>query len=116
MKYIFPRQFGLHNVFTSRIDKKETAQPLKDYTLREDEIEAADRAIRMKKGLKVKTEGNGDGDSEVTKTKLPKRLRGDLVQLIHKLQKRHTRCAYSELLRHYCPIEASYSQSPHLQI
>ncbi|RYP25294.1 hypothetical protein DL767_008472 [Monosporascus sp. MG133] len=40
MMYMFPRQFGLHNVFTSRVDFKETSQRLKDYTLREDEIAA----------------------------------------------------------------------------
>ncbi|RYO73581.1 hypothetical protein DL764_010545 [Monosporascus ibericus] len=40
MMYMFPRQFGLHNVFTSRVDFKETSQRLKDYTLREDEITA----------------------------------------------------------------------------
>ena len=33
MKYIFPRQFGLHNVFTSPVDLRETVQPFKDYTL-----------------------------------------------------------------------------------
>ncbi|PCH03091.1 Reverse transcriptase [Penicillium occitanis (nom. inval.)] len=38
MKYIFPRQFGLHNVFTSVVDSRETVQPFKDYTLREEEI------------------------------------------------------------------------------
>ncbi|RYP54201.1 hypothetical protein DL768_000980 [Monosporascus sp. mg162] len=40
MMYMFPRQFGLHNVFTSRVNFKETSQRLKDYTLREDEIAA----------------------------------------------------------------------------
>ncbi|KAK2755546.1 hypothetical protein FQN54_006486 [Arachnomyces sp. PD_36] len=107
MKYIFPRQFGLHNVFTSRVDTRETVQPFKDYTLREDEIEAADRATCMKKGVGVTKEGDGgDGNAKnPLKTKLPKRLRGELVSLIQKLQKRHTRCAYSELLKYYCPIE-----------
>ncbi|KAK6357467.1 hypothetical protein TWF718_001777 [Orbilia javanica] len=40
LKYIFPRAFGLHNVFTSTVDKRDTAQTFKDYTLREDEIDA----------------------------------------------------------------------------
>lgn len=92
MKYIFPRQFGIHNVFTSRVDSRETVQPFKDYTVREDEIETVKRAARVKKGLDLTT-------------KLPKRLRGELVSLIQKLQKRHTRCAYNELLKYYCPIE-----------
>lgn len=96
MKYIFPRQFGLHNVFTSRVDFRETVQPFKDYTVREDEIKAAERAALLKKGLSSKTD---------LTNKLPKRLRGGLVSLIRKLQKRHTRCAYTELLKYYCPIE-----------
>ncbi|KAK6538129.1 hypothetical protein TWF694_011011 [Orbilia ellipsospora] len=40
LKYIFPRAFGLHNVFTSFINKTDTVQAFKDYTLREDEIDA----------------------------------------------------------------------------
>lgn len=82
MKYIFPRQFGLHNAFTSVADPKEAFRhPPKGYTLREEEI--------------AKVTGSN-------RNKLPKRLRGDLVGLIQKLQKRHRRCAYVELLRHYC--------------
>ncbi|KAL1981064.1 hypothetical protein VTN96DRAFT_3129 [Rasamsonia emersonii] len=81
MKYIFPRQFGLHNVFTSAVDSRETTQPFKDYTLREDEIARRES------------------------TKLPKRLRGKALALVQQLQKRHQRCSYTELLRHYCPIE-----------
>ncbi|KAM5471139.1 Telomerase reverse transcriptase [Microsporum audouinii] len=79
MKYIFPRQFGLHNVFTSTVDRTETAMPFKDYSLRE-------REIASKPGEKV-----------------PRRLRGRLVELVQSMQKRHSRCAYVELLRHYCP-------------
>ncbi|KAK2816774.1 hypothetical protein FQN49_007996, partial [Arthroderma sp. PD_2] len=79
MKYIFPRQFGLHNAFTSTVDRTETAMPFKDYTLREKEI-------ALKPGDKI-----------------PRRLRGRLVELVQKMQKRHSRCAYVELLRHYCP-------------
>ncbi|RPB11270.1 hypothetical protein P167DRAFT_230450 [Morchella conica CCBAS932] len=40
LKYIFPRQFNLHNAFTSIVDRRETVQPLKDYTMREKEIAA----------------------------------------------------------------------------
>ena len=84
MKYIFPRQFGLHNVFTSATDPKETTQPFKDYTFREVEI-------------------NGMAGSNPNK--LPKRLRGELVQLVQRLQKRHRRCAYVELVKYYCPCK-----------
>ncbi|KAF3912145.1 hypothetical protein ABW21_db0205925 [Orbilia brochopaga] len=39
LKYIFPRAFGLHNVFTSTVDRRDTAQKFKDYILREEEID-----------------------------------------------------------------------------
>lgn len=86
MKYIFPRQFALHNVFTSTVDRKETIQPFKDYTLREEEIAR----------VEARKAGNPN--------KVPRRLRGQLVSMIQKLQKRHKACAYVELLRHYCPV------------
>lgn len=53
--------------------------PFKDYSLREQEI-------ALKPGDKI-----------------PRRLRGRLVELIQRMQKRHARCSYVELLRHYCP-------------
>uniref|UniRef100_V5EU89 Telomerase reverse transcriptase n=1 Tax=Kalmanozyma brasiliensis (strain GHG001) TaxID=1365824 RepID=V5EU89_KALBG len=39
-KYVFPRQFGLHNVFTGVRDFGTTTQPFRDYTVREIEIKA----------------------------------------------------------------------------
>ncbi|KAL6357993.1 hypothetical protein LRP88_08172 [Fusarium phalaenopsidis] len=41
MMYMFPRQFGLHNVFTSQVDFTKTSQKFQDYTLREEEIAPA---------------------------------------------------------------------------
>ncbi|EFQ29316.1 telomerase reverse transcriptase [Colletotrichum graminicola M1.001] len=82
MMYIFPRQFGLHNAFTSSVDRSTTSQKLADYTLREEEISSL---------------------SEKQKLRLPKRLRGDAKRLVERLQLLHGRCAYAELLRHYCP-------------
>lgn len=99
MKYIFPRQFGLHNVFTSEVDSRETAQPFKDYILREEEIA---RREEMMRGSRNGTEERKES------TKLPKRLRGKALALVQRLQKRHQRCSYTELLRHYCPLEVSY--------
>ncbi|PGG99055.1 telomerase reverse transcriptase [Blastomyces parvus] len=97
LKYIFPRQFGLHNVFTSIVNSKETIQPFKDYTLREEEIaRCRDQRNRPLKAPETTSE---------IEEKVPKRLRGDLFVLIQKLQKRHQRCPYAELLRYYCPIE-----------
>ncbi|KAK2796371.1 hypothetical protein FQN50_009587 [Emmonsiellopsis sp. PD_5] len=101
MKYIFPRQFGLHNVFTSSVNPKETVQPFKDYTLREEEI------TRTKSIHSAKSPGTCSHRPE----KAPKRLRGELVALIQKLQKRHRLCSYAELLRHYCPTEQTNPQT-----
>ncbi|KAF9878997.1 putative telomerase reverse transcriptase [Colletotrichum karsti] len=82
MMYIFPRQFDLHNVFTSKVDHLKTAQKLPDYTLREEEI------AKVAKDRQIKT---------------PKRLRGDVKRLVQQMQLFHSRCSYAELLRHYCP-------------
>lgn len=79
------------------MNPKETVQPFKDYTLREEEI----ARCRSQRHL----------PSEIPE-KVPKRLRGDLVVLIQKLQKRHQRCPYAELLRYYCPIEVTSATSP----
>ncbi|PQE12601.1 Telomerase reverse transcriptase protein [Rutstroemia sp. NJR-2017a BBW] len=82
MMYIFPRQFGLHNAFTSSVNPRETVQPFKDYTHREEEIN---------------TKYTID-----EKVKLPKRLRGRAKSLVHKLQVLHSRCSYNKLLAYYC--------------
>ena len=84
MMYIFPRQFGLHNVFTEDVDPRQTVQPFKDYTLREDEINA-------------RYPGAED-------PKIHKRLRGKVIQLVRKLQIQHDRCSYKKLLEYYCPV------------
>ena len=94
MKYIFPRQFGLHNVFTSPVDPRETVQPFKDYTLREEEITRHQCRLLSKR---AKPAGS-------PRTHIPKRLRGQAMALVKKLQKSHSRCCYTELLRHYCPV------------
>ncbi|KAK4934763.1 hypothetical protein LTR28_010533, partial [Elasticomyces elasticus] len=96
MKYIFPRQFNLHNVFTSKTSSKDTAQRCKDYTLREHEIRRASSNQGKKRC------GNDDSKN-VKRAAPPRRLRGEATLLIEKLRKRHARCAYVELLRHYCP-------------
>ncbi|KXH48894.1 telomerase reverse transcriptase [Colletotrichum simmondsii] len=87
MMYIFPRQFGLHNAFTSKVDHSKTSQKFADYTLREDEISSTF------KGRDIK---------------LPKRLRGDTKRLVQRLQLLHGRCAYAEILRHYCPSAVDF--------
>ena len=99
LKYMFPRQFGLHNVFTSSVDKSETVQPFKDYTLREQEIDQMQRQELLKRK-------NPTG-KVLNHPSLPKRLRGLAIELVKKLQKLHARCAYKELLKHYCPVDVS---------
>ncbi|TVY37321.1 Telomerase reverse transcriptase, partial [Lachnellula occidentalis] len=84
MMYLFPRQFGLHNVFSSEVDSKKTVQPFMDYTLREDEI--------------------NEKYPPATPPKIPKRLRGKAAQLVRKLQVLHNRCSYKELIDYYCPV------------
>ncbi|RSL70645.1 hypothetical protein CEP53_001789 [Fusarium sp. AF-6] len=88
MMYMFPRQFGLHNVFTSQVDFSKTSQKFQDYTLREEEIAPAFQPKSGQTGIQM--------------PKIPKRLRGDLEQLVERLQTRHGRCSYIELLRHHC--------------
>jgi telomerase reverse transcriptase len=91
-KYVFPLQFGLHNVFTSTVNKKETTYQLKDYTLRETEIS------RDCKSFKV-----------------PKRLRGSLLHVLQTIRRNHSRLSYVQLLNHHCPSRAvadSLDQSP----
>ncbi|KAI9884054.1 MAG: hypothetical protein M1823_004168 [Watsoniomyces obsoletus] len=104
LRYIFPRQFGLHNVFTSKVDPRETVQPFKDYTMREDELKHHEKGVG----------GAGDSDriGRPLTVKIPKRLRGRAVQLVAQLQQRHRRCAYKALLEHYCPQQGGPVISP----
>lgn len=90
MMHIFPRQFNLHNVFTSPTDTNQTAQKFHDYTFREDEIKKSMRIAKR--------------STEKALSKLPKRLRGTTRDLVRRLQILHARCSYFELLRYYCPI------------
>ncbi|RDL40109.1 uncharacterized protein BP5553_00088 [Venustampulla echinocandica] len=89
MMYLFPRQFGLHNVFTSQTDARQTVQAYMDYTLREDEINAK--------------------YPSPTTPKIPKRLRGRAIDLARKLQIQHSRCSYKQLIEHYCPVSGGGS-------
>lgn len=91
MMYLFPRQFGLHNVFTSAVDRRQTAQKLQDYTLREEEI-----AVKYPLA----------GSQKQPVKHVPKRLRGKTVELVQRLQVLHSRCSYAAMLQHYCPVSA----------
>ncbi|RKF53490.1 Telomerase reverse transcriptase [Golovinomyces cichoracearum] len=83
LMYIFPRNFGLHNVFTYDSTQTNTVQPFHDYTLREEEINS-----------KFSSSKN---------PKIPKRLRGKVINLVRRLQILHKRCPYKRLLEYYCP-------------
>ncbi|KAG8623324.1 hypothetical protein KVT40_008300 [Elsinoe batatas] len=96
MKYIFPRQFDLHNVFTSTVDKDESAHHFLDYTIREQEI----KRQMLKEAAKG---GRNPTTNTHCKTKLPKRLRGAPFALVKAIRKRHQTCSYSQLINHYCP-------------
>ncbi|KAK4681468.1 Telomerase reverse transcriptase [Podospora pseudoanserina] len=87
--YMFPRQFGLHNPFTSVVDRQKTTQKFQDYTLREEEI--------AEKFSKLDTHGKPIRH-------VPKRLRGQVQHLVERLQILHGRCAYAEMMKHYCPV------------
>ncbi|KAF2831905.1 hypothetical protein CC86DRAFT_82738 [Ophiobolus disseminans] len=98
LRYIFPRQFGLHNVFTSKVNRRETAMPYKDYTLREMEIHRNMTRVLHDKATDTK-------EVQLSKSRVPKRLRGATMALIDRLRTLNHRCSYTELLRHYCPIK-----------
>jgi telomerase reverse transcriptase len=99
LKYVFPRQFGLHNVFTSSVDQRETVQRFKDYTFREDEI--TEQASLQSTG----TTGIFRKHQEA---RVPKRLRGAAETLVGKMLKNHRSCSYTQLLRHYCPAQTTW--------
>ena len=85
MKHVFPRQFGLHNVFTSVVDPRQSSHPQQDYTYREDELQHSIRKSNT----------------------IPRRLRGGPQRIVHKMRQRHSRCSHSQLLRYFCPVGPS---------
>ncbi|KAF3315486.1 hypothetical protein TWF173_003404 [Orbilia oligospora] len=142
LKYIFPRAFGLHNVFTSTVDKQDTAQIFKDYTLREDEIDLMiskskdDRRLRKILKKKQETEsGCPDDNDELhhghvpppsplpdinrkegrayeTVENLPQRFRGRIPHLVGELVRLQRRCKYHPLLQHYCSSSVINTTAP----
>ncbi|KAJ6184750.1 Telomere reverse transcriptase [Penicillium mononematosum] len=103
MKYIFPRQFGLLNVFTSDSDGRNTMDDSKRFIFRESEISRLEEAKRLQRP-QPEIEF-ADADHGVRSCKVPKRLRGITIELVRKLRNRNAQCPYGELLRHYCPTE-----------
>lgn len=101
LKYVFPRQFKLHNAFTSNVDPTETVQPFKDYTLREQEIARSE--VILKRQLPA---------LQNAELRVPRRLRGQCTRLVQDLQRRNVHCAYYELLKHYCPTFLDGREAP----
>lgn len=94
LKYIFPLQFGLHNVFTSSLPEPgapKSANVLQDYTSRKEEIE-------MQKARGTQS-GPGGG----------KRMKGSTRtrELVEELWRRHGECDYWKLRAIYCPSKVS---------
>ncbi|KAL1918651.1 uncharacterized protein VTP21DRAFT_2673 [Calcarisporiella thermophila] len=79
LRYIFPRQFRLENVFTCPVDYSATTQPFKEFVYRENEIKIS----------KVK--------------KVPWRLR-KVVAMVKRMMQLHRRCRYLDLIKRYCPV------------
>ncbi|PHH67661.1 hypothetical protein CDD80_664 [Ophiocordyceps camponoti-rufipedis] len=86
MMFLFPRQFGLRNVFTPETSNKD--QAFSAYAAREAEMASFLGRDRIK---------------------LPKRLRGTASRLVQRLQVLHGRCSYTETLDHYCPTHLTPS-------
>lgn len=105
LKHVFPRQWNLHNVFTSEVDRNDSAQRFKDYTFREQEIASLNSRWKQKKSKAGGEQSPGDPP-------IPKRLRGNAVELVRRLRKRHSRCSYSALLQHYCPERVPANAEP----
>ncbi|KAH9844449.1 Telomerase ribonucleoprotein complex - RNA binding domain [Teratosphaeria destructans] len=99
-KYIFPKQFELHNVFTSKVDPKDTAQPFMDYNNREYEIH------RLEKRYQAKHGGELVSSFRSKPSHLPRRLRGRIFELLRRLRHGQQRCPYHALLQHHCPLRS----------
>ncbi|KAJ5952017.1 uncharacterized protein N7479_010430 [Penicillium vulpinum] len=101
MKYIFPRQFGLLNVFTSDLDELKKMDVLKGFIYRESEISHQEKRLQ-----RPQPENQfADADCGERSVKVPKRLRGITIELVRKLRNRNAQCSYGELLRYYCPTK-----------
>ncbi|KAJ5325627.1 Telomere reverse transcriptase [Penicillium brevicompactum] len=106
MKYMFPRQFGLHNVFMPQSDGRNSTIIFKSGIFREKEISQLDYKRQLRQPRPENESADADAGGGVGSLKVPKRLRG-MVETVRKLRNRNAQCSYSELLRYYCPTEKS---------
>lgn len=100
MKYIFPRQFGLQNVFSGSLDGGDNQ--FRSDKSREEEIAALGNTARLRRLQNEDDKRCEDGDAKAD-LKLPKRLRGQALDLTRRLRTNHSQCAYAKLLQYYCP-------------
>ncbi|KAJ5082191.1 hypothetical protein N7532_011234 [Penicillium argentinense] len=105
MKYIFPRQFGLENVFTIPGDRRDKSNQSQSHEFRENEISRVDDQ-RWQRMMQPKANSLSAVTRDKVGTKLPKRLRGAIMTLVQRMRVRHSRCSYGALLQHYCPDES----------
>lgn len=108
MKYMFPRQFGLQNVFTPQSDGRNGMVNFKSGIFREKEITQMEYQRQLRQPQSKKKCADADADGGVASLKVPKRLRG-MIETVRKLRNRNARCSYSQLLRYYCPTEVRHS-------
>ena len=101
MKYIFPRQFYLQNVYTS-----DDTHPydFKSSMFREKEIAQLEEQRQPRRPENESADADADADASI---KVPKRLRG-ITELIWKLRNRNAHCCYGELLGYYCATEVRH--------
>jgi telomerase reverse transcriptase len=99
MQYIFPKQYGLHNVLTTTADPKRVSQLYQDYASREEEIRTKIWTLKRRPAA---TLSSRDHPAQLP---LPNRLKGKPLALVAKFQRLHSRCSYTELLRYYCPVQ-----------
>jgi telomerase reverse transcriptase len=107
MKYIFPRQFGLLNVFTLSPDAREKMDASKSFMFRESEISRLEEEKRLQRPQLGNEFTDADCGS-LGNVKVPKRLRGITIELVRKLRKCNAQCSYGQLLRYYCPTEVRH--------
>lgn len=107
MKYIFPRQFGLPNVFKLDSDSRNVMDDSKNFMFREGEISRLEKEKQHQRP-QPKNEFADADYAGVRSVKVPKRLRGITIELVGKLRNRNAQCSYGELLRYYCPTEVRH--------
>lgn len=106
MKYIFPLQFRLVNVFTLDSGGRNNIDEWKGNMFRENEISLLEDKMHVRRS-KPEPE-SADTVRDERRIKVPKRLRGTITELVRKLRNRNAQCSYGKLLRYYCPTEVRH--------